>query len=108
MSSDESVQGDNSDIAIPIDKLVIKGSLPEGLEAPKLENGRLILGDGTQFEMTDNGGRWLDFNGDKIKPHQPFQTNQGLFTPSVRLEDLKLINQSLETLGVEDLSKEEE
>lgn len=108
MSSNGPVQGDDNDTAIPIDELVINGPFPEGLEAPKLVNGRMVLSDGTQFEMTNSGGRWLDFNGGKIEPHQPFQTNQGLFTPSVTLEDWKLISQSLEALGEEDFLQEEE
>lgn len=78
--------------ALPITELIIEGNIPEGQEIPRLEGNRIIMGDGTQFEFTDSGGRWFDANGEEIQPDRPF--NQ---------EELEAIERQLE---VQDLDND--
>lgn len=89
MAFDEYGNNDEREPALPIHELVIKGNVPEGQEAPRLEGNRVIFGDGTQLEFTESGGRLFTANGDVV--NQPLRMTEGLSSPSVSSEAFEMI-----------------
>ena len=108
MAEDNDSQQPQEDTVLSIDEIVIQGTPPEDMVLPRLEEGRIVMEDGPQFEMTESGGRWLDAGGREIIPGEPFQTNDGIYNPSVIRGELKAIDRHLKSQGDEWIFPDEE
>ena len=108
MAEDNDPQQPQEDTVLPIDEIVIEGNPPEDMVLPHLEEGRIVMEDGTQFELTESGGRWLDAGGREIIPGEPFQTSDGVYNPSVSRGELETIDRYLKSQGDEEISPDDE
>lgn len=108
MTENNGSQKPQEDTVLPIDEIVIEGTPPEDMVLPRLEEGRIVMEDGTQFEMTESGGRWLDAGDREIMLGEPFQTNDGVYSPSVSREELEAIDRHLKSQGDEGIFPDEE